>query len=83
VNRPVLPLLPLLLLLLSPALRGQEGIAFDYRPATAVVYNSTDAASTELAKYYVKQRGIPEQNLVGLKCQNTETITREVFSKGH
>jgi uncharacterized protein (TIGR03790 family) len=69
------------LMLLPTVSRGQDSIDFDYRPATAVVYNSSDAGSTELAKYYIKQRGIPEANLVGLKCQNTESITREVFQK--
>jgi uncharacterized protein (TIGR03790 family) len=77
VNRPSL----LFLLLLPCVLRGQDSVTFDYRPATVVVYNSTDGASSELAKYYVKQRGIPEQNLVGLKCQNVEMITREEFQR--
>jgi uncharacterized protein (TIGR03790 family) len=78
VNRPFF----LFLLALIPAgLHAQDTPAFDYRPATVVVFNSSDASSTELANYYIKQRGIPPQNLVGLKCQNTETITREAFQK--
>jgi hypothetical protein len=78
VNRPFF----LFLLALLPAgLHAQDTPAFDYRPATVVVFNSSDASSTELANYYIKQRGIPPQNLVGLKCQNTETITREAFQK--
>ena len=66
-------------ILLPALLCGQEAPSFDYRPATVVVYNSKDAASTELAKYYAKARGIPEANLVGLKCTTGDTITRQVF----
>ncbi len=69
----------LLLPLLAAALRGQEKPSFDYRPATVVVYNAKDAGSAELAKHYAKVRGIPEANLVGLKCTTSEMITRKVF----
>jgi len=69
----------LLLSLLAAVSRGQEKPSFDYRPATVVVYNAKDAASTELAKHYAKGRGIPEANLVGLKCTTSEMISREVF----
>ncbi len=65
--------------LLSCALRGQSAPDFDYRPATVVVFNASDAASTELAAYYAKQRGIAAGNLVGLKCATAETISRETF----
>ncbi|HWB03518.1 MAG TPA: TIGR03790 family protein [Verrucomicrobiales bacterium] len=75
------PILLLFFALLPSVLRSQDSISFDYRPATVVVYNASDPASTELANYYVKQRGIPAGNLVGLKCQNIETISREVFDK--
>lgn len=72
--------LTLLFLSLIPGLlRAQENELFDYRPTTVVIYNSTDEASTELANYYAKQRGIPSANLVGLKCTSAPTITREVF----
>lgn len=67
------------LLLLPALLRGQAAPSFDYRPATVVVYNSKDAGSTELAKYYAKARGIPAANLVGLKCTAAETISRATF----
>jgi len=69
----------LLLLLLPALLSGQETPSFDYRPATVVVFNSKDAGSTELAKYYAKARGIPQANLVGLKCSPAETISRAAF----
>jgi uncharacterized protein (TIGR03790 family) len=68
-----------LLPLLAALLRGQEKPSFDYRPATVVVYNSKDAGSTEMAKYYAKVRGIPEANLVGLKCTASDTVSRQVF----
>lgn len=68
-----------LALLLPGALRSQDSVYYDYRPATAVVFNASDPASRELASYYVKQRGIPAENLVGLECRNTELVTREEF----
>lgn len=67
------------LLALTCALHAQDIPSFDYRPATVVVYNSKDAGSAELAKYYAAQRGIPETNLVGLKCSSAEIISREEF----
>ena len=71
----------LLITLLPSALRGQGTNDFDYRPATVVVFNANDPASAELAAYYAKQRGIPQGNLVGLKCPAEDTISRAVFEK--
>ncbi len=67
--------------LLACGLRAQSTHNFDYRPATVVVFNASDAGSTELANYYASQRGIPKENLVGLKCVKADTISREVFQK--
>jgi uncharacterized protein (TIGR03790 family) len=66
-------------LFFAAALRAQDAPSFDYRPATVVVYNAKDPASTELANYYAKQRGISEKNLVGLKCSTSEMISRQQF----
>lgn len=63
-------------LLCTPALRAQT---FDYRPATVAVYNSADPESKALAEYYAAKRGIPPQNLLGLKTSGEETISREEF----
>ena len=61
-----------------PAARAQE---FDYRPATTVVYNGNNPTSRDLAMYYARARGIPAENLVGLKCPDAETVSREDFKK--
>ena len=47
--------------------------------ATLVVFNETDRDSRELARYYAERRGIPQANLVGLKCATFEEINREEF----
>lgn len=47
--------------------------------ATLVVYNSSDAESASLARYYAERREIPESNLVGLKCSSQETIDRAEY----
>jgi len=77
VNR--FPVASLFLTLLSFPLRAQNTVFFDYRPATVVVCNTNDPVSVELAAYYIKQRGIPEANLVALKCVKTELISRVTF----
>lgn len=63
------------LAVLPPALADN----FDYRPATAVIFNAADPESKSLAEYYVAKRGIPAANLVGLKTSQEETITRREF----
>lgn len=60
---------------------GQQPSAFDYRPATAVVFNAADPESKALAEYYAAKRGIPATNLLGLKTSKEETITREDYQK--
>ncbi|MEQ1862411.1 MAG: TIGR03790 family protein, partial [Chthoniobacteraceae bacterium] len=49
--------------------------------ATIVVFNENDPDSGELARYYAAQRGVPEENLVGLKCSANEQISREEFDR--
>ena len=68
-------------LLGCPPLHAQQAAAFDYRPATAVIFNATDPESKSLAEYYVRKRGIPAANLVGLQASSGETITRAEFQK--
>ncbi|MDB6069839.1 MAG: hypothetical protein JWL81_1010 [Verrucomicrobiales bacterium] len=62
----------------APPARAQT---FDYRPATVAVYNSADPESKALAEYYAAKRGIPAQNLLGLKTSGEETISRDEFEK--
>ncbi|MFC4995243.1 TIGR03790 family protein [Rubritalea tangerina] len=45
-----------------------------------VLYNTNLPDSSKLAFYYAKQRGIPQENLVGLDTPNSGHITREQFS---
>ncbi len=47
----------------------------------AVLYNSSDASSKDLAEFYVQMRGIPARNLIGLPLAKTETITRASYEK--
>ncbi len=75
----IFPFRILACLLAAGALPEAAADNFDYRPATAVVYNATDPESKSLAEYYATKRGIPAANLLGLKTSQEETITRTEF----
>lgn len=47
--------------------------------AVAVVYNSSQPESEKLARYYIQARGIPEENLIGLKVPAKQDISRAEF----
>ncbi len=47
--------------------------------ATLVVFNENDPDSAELAKFYAEKRGIPKDQVLGLRCSKTEEITRAEF----
>src|SRR5262245_16181676 len=47
--------------------------------ATLVVFNEQDPDSRELAKFYAEKRGIPREQMVGLRCPTTEEISRAEF----
>lgn len=49
--------------------------------ATLVVFNKADPVSGELANYYAVKRGIPLEQVVGLDCPLTETISREEYDR--
>ncbi len=49
--------------------------------ATLVVFNENDRDSVDLAHFYADKRGIPKDQVVGLKCAKTEEITREDYDK--
>jgi uncharacterized protein (TIGR03790 family) len=73
----------LLLLILALPAPGQRSIL---KPAvnpdaakTVVIFNTADADSEDLARYYAGKRGIPKDNMIGLKCPTTETITRPEY----
>ncbi len=47
--------------------------------ATVVVYNRSDPASRDLAKYYAERRGIPFSQVLGLECPPEEEISRDQY----
>jgi uncharacterized protein (TIGR03790 family) len=47
----------------------------------AIVYNSSQPESQQLAKDYQKARGIPEANLIGLPLPDREEITRAEYDE--
>lgn len=47
--------------------------------SVAVLYNSADPESLELAEFYAETRGLPAGNLVGLPLPETEEISRKDF----
>ena len=59
--------------------RAQAASANSDAAATVVVFNETDRDSVELAKFYADKRGIPKNQVVGLKCVKTEEISREDY----
>ncbi len=50
-----------------------------YAAATLVVYNETDRDSVELARFYAEKRGIPKDQVIGLKCPKIEEISRDEY----
>lgn len=50
------------------------------RNAVAILYNSSIPESKELAEYYAQQRGIPHNNLIGLKLSAANTFSREEYT---
>src|SRR5258707_6713086 len=89
----LLPPLPLLLGLalaccLTPratgapkAVRVSAAAPNPYAAATLVVYNESDRDSAELAHFYAEKRGIPKEQVIGLKTAKTEEITREEYDR--
>lgn len=74
----------LLLITVATLLHGQqaspENVIGAYSQRTVVIYNSSLPKSKELAEYYAEKRSIPARNLIGLKCSEAETITRQDFN---
>ena len=58
-----------------------EGPALPPPSSVAVIFNSVDPESKELAEFYAKARGLPATNLVGLEMPQTEEISRTDFDK--
>jgi uncharacterized protein (TIGR03790 family) len=49
--------------------------------ATLVVFNQNDRDSVELARFYAEKRGVPKEQVIGLKCAKIEEISREDYDK--
>lgn len=61
---------------MSPLLRAQEITP----KMVAILFNSNDKESAELAEYYRNARGIPEENLLGLPMPAGTNISRGDFN---
>lgn len=44
-----------------------------------VLYNLDDAASTQVALYYVQQRAIPQENIIGVHLPNEKSMSPDAF----
>lgn len=53
--------------------------AGDEASATVVVYNSSDASSVALARYYASRRQIKADRVVALRCSEAEEISRPEY----
>lgn len=49
--------------------------------ATVVIFNENDPDSRLLARYYAARRGVPPNNIIGLKCSTQEEITRTEYDR--
>ena len=73
--------MPLVLLFLGlPPLGTAPLRAADLRDHLLVVFNKDQAASAELAQFYAKARGIPDDHVLGISTPVSETITRAEFN---
>ena len=58
-----------------------ESRTWDAAKDTVVVYNTALEISSEIALEYIRARGIPADNLIGLACSTEETIGRDEFEE--
>ncbi len=49
--------------------------------ATLVVFNENDRDSADLARFYAEKRGVPKEQIIGLKCSKAEEITRVEYDR--
>ena len=68
-----LPVIAFVLALTAPAL-AQSGAN------VAVVINENSAASVRVGEYYAQKRQVPADNVIRLKTEPEEAITRAVYS---
>lgn len=68
----------------KPLAAGPKAVSIPpnpYAAATLVVYNETDKDSVELAHFYAEKRGIPKEQVIGLKCPKIEEINRDEYEQ--
>lgn len=74
------------LILLSAALLGSSckgsSPVSPEAAGTVVVFNATLAGSRDLAEFYARERGIPEDHLIGLSVPVDEEISRKDYDEG-
>lgn len=63
------------------AVAQDSPVAVDYSQSTLVLHNANVAESGELADFYAQARGIPRDHVIGLKCPDKETISREEYAE--
>lgn len=72
-----LPFLVLLAGALAASWVDAEGLSAE---RLGVLYNLDDAASRQVAQYYVAQRAIPPANVIGIHLPDSKSVTPEAFS---
>jgi uncharacterized protein (TIGR03790 family) len=69
-----------LLLSLLPGMSAQAKVSPEQ---LAIVVNGNDHDSREIADYYQKQRGIPEQNIIEIRLPVKDSISEDAFRQAY
>ncbi len=69
------------LLVLAAVAQAQTPAEWDAAAETAVVFNPDFPGSAELAAYYAEKRGIPKERVIGLRCAQTDSMSRAEFDE--
>lgn len=65
-----------------PLAAAPEDVAGGRGREVVVVYNTRGGAgSKRIAEYYAKQRGVPDQQVIGLRLPETERVSRDEFQQ--
>jgi uncharacterized protein (TIGR03790 family) len=73
----LLRVLTILLAVTAPARAVPPAISPE---SVAVLYNTSQDASRDLALYYASRRNIPASNLIGLPLSEHDAISREIYN---
>ncbi len=69
------------LCVLSAVAQAQAPAEWDAAAETAVVFNPDFPGSADLAAYYAEKRGIPKERIIGLRCAQTDSMSRAEFDE--